>query len=109
MVQLRLEGELTRQHYHELNLNQLRLYGEEHAFALAIDDNGLTFLPDEREGDKSGQDASQVSEVEERLSPREELIRLADEWIAAAEDEQEQKALVATKEELLAAFWGGNL
>jgi len=109
MVQLRLEGELTRQHYHELNLNQLRLYGEEHAFALAIDDSGLKFLPDEREGDKSGKNASRISEVEERLSLREELIRLADEWIAAAEEEQEQRALVATKEELLAALWGTTL
>ena len=109
MVQLRLEGELTRQHYHELNLNQLRLYGEKYAFALAIDDSGLTFLPDEREGDKSGKNASRISEVEERLSLREELIRLADEWIAAAEEEQEQRALVATKEELLAALWGTTL
>ena len=107
MVQLRLDGELTRQQYHELNLNQLRLYGEEHAFALSIEDSGLIFLPGESGLDKL--DPYGVSEGEDRLSPREELIRLADEWIASAEDEQEQKALAATKEELLAALWGGIL
>jgi hypothetical protein len=40
----------------------------------------------------------------ERFSPREELVALADEWIAATNDEQEKKALRATKEELLAAL-----
>ena len=110
MVQLRLEGELTRQCYHQLNLNQLRLYGAEHTFALAIDDSGLTFLRDAGGRENwAAYTASGASEVEDRLSPREELIRLADEWIASAEDEQEQKALAATKEELLAALWGGIL
>ena len=111
MVQLRLEGELTHQQYHQLDLNQLRLYGEEHTFALTIDDSALVFLPD-TPGNGGHLTLSRVqstsfatSEIEERLSPRDELIRLADEWIAAAEDEQEQQALVATKEELLAAFW----
>jgi hypothetical protein len=40
----------------------------------------------------------------ERLSAREELIALTDELIAAAEAEQEKKALRATKEELLAVM-----
>lgn len=103
MVQLRLEGELTRSHYHQLDLNHIRQYGEEHCFALAIDDSALSFT--------SGQEfissvPGQVGTLrsDERLSPREELIALADEWIAAAPDEQEQKALQATKEELLAAL-----
>lgn len=105
MVQLRLEGELTRQRYHQLDLNQLRRYGEEHAFALAIDDSAVTFLPDAETISRAQSIAFSASDIEERLSPRDELIRLADEWIAAAEDEQEQQALVATKEELLAALW----
>ncbi len=105
MVQLRLEGELTRQRYHQLDLNQLRRYGEEHAFALAIDDSAITFLPDAEAISRAQSFAFSASDREERLSPRDELIRLADEWIAGAEDEQEQQALVATKEELLAALW----
>ena len=105
MVQLRLEGELTRQRYHQLDLNQLRRYGEEHAFALVIDDSAVTFLPDAEAISRAHSIAFSASDIEERLSPRDELIRLADEWIAEAEDEQEQQALVATKEELLAALW----
>lgn len=91
-VRLRLEGKLTREKYHQLNLNQIRRYGEDRCFALTIDDSGLELLTD---GAESGD--------LQRLSAREELIALADEWIAAA-DEEEQHALRATKEELLAAM-----
>ena len=105
MVQVRFVGELTRQRYHQLDLNQLRRYGEEHAFALAIDDSAVTFLPDAEALSRTQAIAFSAADREERLSPRDELLRLADEWIAAAEDEQEQQALVATKEELLAALW----
>lgn len=94
MVQLRLEGALTRQQYHQLDLNRLRRFGEEHAFAFAIDDSTLKLLPEDEKRVSAGA----------RFSPREELITLADEWIAAATDEQEKKALYATREELLAAM-----
>ncbi|HYK85754.1 MAG TPA: metallophosphoesterase [Ktedonobacteraceae bacterium] len=95
MIQLRLEGELTRTQYHQLDLNQIRRYGAEHCFSLAIDDSGLAIV--------SENEAIAV-ETGERLSPREELIVLAEEWIAQAIDEREQKALLATKEELLLAL-----
>lgn len=95
MIQLRLEGELTRGQYHQLDLNQIRRYGEEHCFALAIDDSAVSLLP-ENDGSSIGMD--------ERLSTREELVTLADEWIAAADDEQEKRALQITKEELLLAM-----
>ena len=103
MVQLRLEGELTRSQYHQLDLNRIRQYGEEHCFALAIDDSALSFLPEQVAIFPA---PGQVGTLrnDERLSPREELIALADEWIAAAPDEQEQKAVQITKEELLAAL-----
>ena len=97
LVQLRFEGEVARRQYHQLDLNPIRRFGEEHCFALSIDDSALSFLPE-----------PQVASVEtgERLSPREELVALADEWIAAAEEEQGRQALVHTKEELLAALDG---
>jgi DNA repair protein SbcD/Mre11 len=95
MVQLQLAGTLTRSQYHQLDLNQIRRYGEEHCFALAIDDSGLEILPEQE---------AISAETGERFSPREELMALADEWIAAARDEQEKKALRATKEDLLAAM-----
>ena len=114
LVQLRLKGELTRQRYHDLNINQVNRFGEEHSFAFHIDEGGLLFRLEPKTAlngpgvpssvSLSGGEMEQVH-FQERLSPREELIKLADEWIAAAEDEQERKALVATKEGLLAALW----
>lgn len=95
MVQLRFEGELTRRQYHQLDLNQIRRFGEEHCFALTLDDSALSFLPEQE---------AVSAETGERFSPREELVTLADEWIAAAPDEQERKALQVTREELLAAL-----
>jgi len=103
MVQLRFEGELTRERYHQLDLNQIRHYGEEHCFALSIDDSALSFLSEQEIVASAGGHVSSVHR-DERFSPREELMILADEWIAAAPDEQERKALQATKEELLAAL-----
>jgi DNA repair exonuclease SbcCD nuclease subunit len=95
MIQLHLEGELKRSAYHQLDLNQIRRYGEEHCFALAIDDSALSLL--------SEQEAFSP-EMGERLSPREELVALADEWINAADDEQERNALRMTKEEVIKAL-----
>ena len=96
MIQLYLEGELTHGAYHELDLNQIRHYGEEHCFALAIDDSALSLLPDEHE--------MAASESGERFSLRTELAMLADEWISASTDKREQKALHFTIEELLLAM-----
>ena len=56
------------------------------------------------EADISASKAQESSHQIERLSPREELVSLADEWIAATGDEQEKQALRATKEDLLVAF-----
>jgi hypothetical protein len=99
MIQLKLEGELTRSRYHQLDLNQIRRYGEEHCFALAIDDSMLS-LRSEQETTQAAWGAAS-DEIGERFSPREELVALVDEWIATADNEQEKKALRATKEELL--------
>ena len=103
MVQLRFEGELTREQYHQLDLNHIRHYGEERCFALSIDDSALSFLSEQEIISSADGHVSSVHR-DERFSPREELMALADEWIAAAPDEQERKALQATKEELLAAL-----
>ncbi len=104
VVQLRLEGELSRQQYHQLDLGSLRRYGEAHTFAFLLDDSALTFSLDNAAHEPSST-VPHAADFEERLSPREELMALADEWIAGAQDEQEQNALLATKEELLAALW----
>jgi DNA repair exonuclease SbcCD nuclease subunit len=95
LIQLRLEGELTRSAYHQLDLNQIRRYGEEHCFALAIDDSALTL---------SAEQEAVSAEAGERFSPREELITLADEWATTTTDEQEQRAWRLTRDELLVAM-----
>jgi len=86
-----------------LDLNQIRHYGEDHCFALSIDDSALSFLS-EQEIVASARGHGSSVQRDERFSPREELMTLADEWIAAAPDEHERKALQATKEELQAAL-----
>jgi DNA repair protein SbcD/Mre11 len=86
-----------------LDLKQFRRYGEEHCFALSIDDSALSFLSEQEITSSADGYVSSVQR-DGRFSPREELIALADEWIAAAPDDQERKALQATKEELLAAL-----
>jgi len=114
MVQPRLAGELTRRQYHQLDLNQIRRYGEEHCFALAIDDSALSLVSTDSSLADGTQEAWSTSEQAvpaesaERLSLHEELVALADEWLAAAQNEQEKKALQATKEELLAALDEGK-
>ncbi|HLI09074.1 MAG TPA: metallophosphoesterase [Ktedonobacteraceae bacterium] len=100
MVQVRLEGELTRQQYHRLDLNQIRRYGEEHCFALAIDDSSLSLLPDQ-EAVPLQQEARGGFE---RFSPRQELLSLVEEEIATVRDEQEKGALQVAKEEILIAL-----
>ena len=123
MVQLRLVGKLTRSQYHQLDLNRIRRYGEQHCFALAIDDSDLEIVSSGSKAgltptrgvttDATGQVRSDVvtplvgarlSHQIERLSPREELVALADQWVAESLDEQEKQALHATKEDLLVAF-----
>ena len=94
-IQLRLEGKVTRRQYHQLDLNMIRRYGEEHCFSLAIDDSNVSLISD--------QDTA-LAETGERFSPREELIAVVEEWIADTHDEHEQKALHTTKEELLLAL-----
>ena len=94
-IQLQLEGEITRRQYHQLDLNTLRRYGEEHCFSLSIDDSNVSLV--------SEQEVLAV-ETGERFSPREELIAVAEEWIADTSDEQEKKALRTTQEELLLAL-----
>jgi len=106
MLRLRLEGEVTRSHYHQLDLNTIRHYGEQHCFSLAIDDSSVTLLPDHHD-DRQSQTVQTTHSQErgERFSIREEVIALADRWIADAEqDEQERTILRYVKDDVLAAI-----
>ena len=117
MIWLRLEGEVTRRQYHQLDLNSIRQYGEQHCFSLAIDDSSATLLPDQYSEYSDSDDTYDSSlynpyspttltqERGERFSLRQEVIALADHWIADAQfDEQECKTLHYVKEDVLAAI-----
>ncbi len=95
IVQLRLEGKITRSQYHQLDLNVLRRYGEEHCFSLSIDDSNILLLSD--------QDTA-VAQTGEHFSAREELVAVVEAWLASTNDEHERQALRNTKEELLQAL-----
>lgn len=103
MVRLRLVGEVTRSQYHQLNLNTIRHYGEQHCFSLAIDDGSVTLLSEHHEYTDSA--SSLAGERGERFSLREEVIALVDSWIAdASQNEQERNTLLYVKEDVLAAL-----
>ena len=104
MLRLRLEGEVTRSQYHLLDLNKIRHYGEQHCFSLAIDDSAVTLLSDHQEHSEADITNTTSQERGERFSLRDELITIADKWIADAEQhEQERKMLRYVKEDVLAA------
>ncbi|HCI78257.1 MAG TPA: hypothetical protein DHW02_01045 [Ktedonobacter sp.] len=87
-----------------LDLNQIRQYGEQHCFSLAIDDSAVTLLPDHQEHSELDTTNTTSQERGERFSLRDEIITLADRWIADAEQqEQERKMLRYVKEDVLAA------
>ena len=106
MMWLRLEGEVTRSQYHQLDLNKIRHYGEQHYFSLAIDDSSVTLLPDHQEHQEQLRPTTTPSQERgERFSLRDEVISLADGWIADAEqDEHERTTLHHVKEDVLAAI-----
>ncbi len=111
MMRLRLEGEVTRSQYHQLDLNKIRQYGEQHCFSLAIDDSSVTLLPDYPDHQEYHEHEQQhpvtmpSQERGERFSLRDEIIALADQWITdVGQDEQERRTLHHVKEDVLAAI-----
>lgn len=104
MLRLRLEGAVIRSQYHLLDLNKIRQYGTQHCFSLAIDDSAVTLLPDHQEQHEQQQSTNIPSQEHgERFSLRDEIVALADRWIADAE-QQERKVLSYVKEDVLAAI-----
>lgn len=100
MVQLQLQGKITREQYHQLDLSSICHYGEEHCFAFTIDERLLSLLP-QGFSVEEGEVAS--AEITRPLSARKELLAVADEWIEVAADD-EKRAVRAAKEELVGAM-----
>ncbi len=92
MVRLNLEGPITREQYHSLDLRGLWLYGQQRAFSFEIDESHL-FLTNELSQERV--------ERGERIAPREMLEAIAQEWMEHAETPDGRAILTKTRQRVL--------
>lgn len=92
MVRLNLEGPITREQYHLLDLRGIWLYGQQRAFSFEIDENRLILT----------NDLSQARvERGERIAPREMLEAIAQEWMEKTETPDRRAILTKTRQRVL--------
>ncbi len=92
MVRLTLEGPLTREQYHELDLRALWQQGQQRAFSFEVDENRLVLTNDLSQG--------QI-ERGDRIAPREMLEAVAFEWMGQAEAPAERLLLSKMRQRVL--------
>lgn len=95
MVRLNLEGPITREQYHALDLRGLWLYGQQRAFSFEVDESRLfliTYLSPER------------VERGERVAPREMLGAIAQEWMEHTETPDSRAILTKTRQRVLERY-----
>jgi DNA repair exonuclease SbcCD nuclease subunit len=92
MVRLTLEGPLTREQYHELDLRAIWLQGQQRAFSFEIDESRL-FLTNElfQENIERG----------DRVAPREMLEEVAHDWMEQTEEPTERLLLSKMRQRVL--------
>lgn len=95
MVRLVLEGPLTREQYHELDLRYLWLQGQQRAFSFEIDESRLSLTNDLWQ---------EKIERGDRIAPREMLETIALEWMEQTEAPAERLLLGKTYQRVLARF-----
>ncbi len=92
MVRLNLEGPITREQYHLLDLRSIWLYGQQRAFSFEIDESRLFLI----------NDLSQARvERGERIAPREMLEAIAHEWMEKTETPDRRAILTKTRQRVL--------
>jgi DNA repair exonuclease SbcCD nuclease subunit len=92
MVRLNLEGPITREQYHLLDLRSIWLYGQQRAFSFEIDESRLFLI----------NDLSQARvERGERIAPREMLEAIAQEWMEQTGTSSERAILTKTRQWVL--------
>lgn len=92
MVRLNLEGPITREQYHLLDLRGIWLYGQQRAFSFEIDESRLSLI----------NDLSQAQvERGERIAPREMLEAIAQEWMEKIETPDRRAILTKTRQRVL--------
>jgi len=92
MVRLNLEGPITREQYHLLDLRSIWLHGQQRAFSFEIDESRLFLI----------NDLSQARvERGERIAPREMLEAIAQEWMEQTGTSSERAILTETRQWVL--------
>lgn len=95
MVRLRLEGPITPERYRALDLRQVWLFGQRHAFSFEVDETGLSIqIPGSHDLVARG----------ERVAPHEMLEQVAREWLERADTPEERALLATTRERVLASY-----
>lgn len=95
MVRLVLEGPLTREQYHELDLRSLWLQGQQRAFFFEIDESRLTLTNDILQAN---------IERGNRIAPREMLEAIAVEWMEQTEAPAERLLLGKMRQRVLGRY-----
>ncbi|HCF87519.1 MAG TPA: hypothetical protein DEV72_20220, partial [Ktedonobacter sp.] len=92
MVRLNLEGPITRENYHSLDLRSLWLYGQQRVFSFEVNESRL-FLTNDLSQERV--------ERGERIAPREMLEAIAQEWMVQADTPDARAILTKTRQRVL--------
>ena len=95
MVRLVLEGPVTKEQYHALDLHAVWMYGQQHTFSFEIDESRLNLIAEQ------GQDEVVRGE---RIGVREMLEDVAREMIERAEPSEARLLLAKTRERVLGCY-----
>jgi DNA repair exonuclease SbcCD nuclease subunit len=99
LVRLRLQGDVTREQYRELDLRQIFNWGQEHCFAFELSEHGLRWL------DTLRLDGDVAIMRGERVAPRQMLTAVVEEQLAQASGDAPGAELwQETRAALLAQF-----
>ncbi len=94
-VRLSLEGPITRDQYHALDLRRLWMYGHQRAFSFEIDESGLALVLDRITG---------VVSRGERIAPRAMLERVFRERLDGVESLEARDLLLRTRDRVLEGY-----
>ncbi|OLD64191.1 MAG: hypothetical protein AUF65_00245 [Chloroflexi bacterium 13_1_20CM_50_12] len=92
MVRLILEGPITREQYHALDMRGIWMYGQQRAFSFELDESHLLLMNDVFEANV---------ERGERIAPREMLEAIAQELMERAETPDARAVLIKTRQRVL--------
>ena len=92
MVRLALEGPLTQEQYHALDLRAVWMYGQQHAFSFEVDESGLILTAERAQYDVLRG---------ERIGLRDMLEVVAREFMERTETPEDRALLAKTRQRVL--------